>query len=237
MEPALGPSFDLPNVPLTPNNGATIEIDPSMTFGPAAETEFELEDVDFAATPNGGEEFTEETVAKEDEPVFSEPAVAAAPAAPFVLPGIPRARKKRSVVRTLIGTALGGVIGLAIGYFVLLHLLGPDGDLLKVAQYLPDAVLPASLKSSPAQVVHTPAAPAPAVEATESPTSEESAAVPAGYVEESPATDEPLASDEPATDDRYGEKQNSAEPSLLDEPAAEPIADEVAKHNHRTTAI
>ena len=51
LEETPGPSFDLPNVPLTPSNGSTVEFDPNMSFGPAAESEFELDDVDFDQFP------------------------------------------------------------------------------------------------------------------------------------------------------------------------------------------
>jgi hypothetical protein len=48
-EPVPGPSFDLPDVPLTLGNGATVEFS-SEHFPPAASgTDFELEDVDFDA--------------------------------------------------------------------------------------------------------------------------------------------------------------------------------------------
>ena len=59
-----------------------------------------------AAEPNEVDE-----AAEDSEPVFREPKHAELPAAPFVLPGVPRPRKKRSVVRMLVGTALGGVVG------------------------------------------------------------------------------------------------------------------------------
>lgn len=206
-----GPSFDLPNVPLVPTNGATVEIDPSMSFGPAAETEFELDDVDFESMP-AEESFTDEAD-EVIEPVFSEPEAAAIPAVPFVLPGIPRARKKRSAVRMLVGTALGGVVGLSLGYIVLLNVLGPEGDFLQVAKYLPSAVLPKSFETNSTQLAEAATKPIDSQP-------EESAAVPAGYAEETKTPAEPSALDEPATDDRYG-----IEPSPLDEPAAEPIVD------------
>ncbi len=238
VEDEPGPSFDLPNVALTPNNGATVEIDPSMMFGPAAETEFELDNVDFDSSPVAEstvdevaeEETAEEYVAEEEtaeasEPVFREPGAAELPAAPFVLPGVPRARKKRSAVRVLVGIAAGGVLGTIGAIYALLYLLGPEGDLLQVAQYLPSAVLPKSFQATTDRVV---AAPNPAVESPEStasvepPAADESANVPAGYVEETVAPAALATTVEPAADDRY-----DTEPSpLTEEPAAEPIADD-----------
>ena len=124
-----GPSFELPNVPLTPPNSATVEFDPSMTFGPAAESEFELDQVDFESSPmddSATDEFATESTdgfaaeasedsateyADTDEPVFREPNSSPIAETPFVLPGLPRPRKKRSVARTLVGAALGGLAG------------------------------------------------------------------------------------------------------------------------------
>ena len=118
-----GPSFELPNVPLTPPISATVEFDSSMTFGPAAESEFELDQVDFDSTPiEEGEERVDEPIeesltseweapsatdeseeasADSDEPVFREPVAAIHSEPPFILPAVPRPRKKRSGVRLL----------------------------------------------------------------------------------------------------------------------------------------
>jgi hypothetical protein len=230
-----GPSFELPNVPLVPtaipaNNGATVEFDSISPLGPAAETEFELTDVNFDAVPSDesaaddaeySDELQPEESAEADEPVFREPAAGAMPAAPFVIPGVPRPRKKRSVVRTLVGVGLGGAFGVAAALFILLWALGRDGDFLNVAQYLPDAVLPASLKSqSTPQVALAPPLEQPATELE--PETEPSENQQASYVEETPAAENSTAED-PLSDDRYAE-----EPSPLDEPSAEPIAEEAA---------
>jgi hypothetical protein len=40
--------------------------------------------------------------------------------------------------------AVAGVVGTAIGYYILLAASGPSGDFLDVAQYLPSAILPGS---------------------------------------------------------------------------------------------
>jgi hypothetical protein len=63
----------------------------------------------------------------------------------FTVTPIRRPRRRKSAVRALVGTILAGVIGLPLGYLVLLWLRGPAGDFLQMAQYFPDAVLPASL--------------------------------------------------------------------------------------------
>jgi hypothetical protein len=59
--------------------------------------------------------------------------------------------RKRSVVRTLVGSAFGGIIGLALAYYALLW-LGPvlhrhkDIDFLQLAQYLPKSILPPAFR-------------------------------------------------------------------------------------------
>lgn len=61
-------------------------------------------------------------------------------------------RRRRSLIRTLTGTVIGGVFGLAIAYYALLWVRGPEIDFLQVAQYLPKAVLPASFKQETRQL-------------------------------------------------------------------------------------
>jgi hypothetical protein len=55
-------------------------------------------------------------------------------------------------VRTLVFSAVGGVLGLALGYYALLWLgpvlnRGKDIDFLQVAQYLPKAILPPAFRT------------------------------------------------------------------------------------------
>ncbi len=61
-------------------------------------------------------------------------------------------RPKRSIVRAMVFTVFGGVVGLGLGYYVLLWLgallhRGPEIDFLDVAKYLPKAVLPATFRA------------------------------------------------------------------------------------------
>jgi hypothetical protein len=65
-----------------------------------------------------------------------------------VTPGFGEPRRKRSLVRTMLFTAFGGVVGLALGYYALLWLRGPEIDFLEVAKYLPKAALPASFQKT-----------------------------------------------------------------------------------------
>jgi hypothetical protein len=238
-----GPSFDLPNVRLTPDNSATIEIDPSMSFGPVGETEFELEDVDFESMAADEAVSADEAVAAEAavycEPDFREPTPAGEGNEPFELPKLPpRKKKKRSVARTLVGFASSSVVGLSLGYLALLYILGPDGDVLHVAQYMPSAVLPKVFQSAPMRIAEVTEPPTELVGAATEPVSEEPvveesiveetivedteiANVPASYVEESPAAALPLATDAAAEDDR---NDSASLPSPLEEPVATPIA-------------
>ena len=64
----------------------------------------------------------------------------------FIPPGrLPR--RKKSLLRTLATTATSGIVGLALGYYALLWILGPTGDFLNIAHNLPSAVLPAEFQS------------------------------------------------------------------------------------------
>jgi hypothetical protein len=108
-------------------------------------------------------------------------------------------------------SALGGLMGLALGYYVLLWL---GIDLLGAARYLPQAMLPASLK--PSQKVA--ATPAPPLSATQ-----ESAATPAN---ENPSSEEKVAEDNsaaPTPDQSATSKADTAvEPAAFNEPGAVP---------------
>jgi hypothetical protein len=71
--------------------------------------------------------------------------------------------KKRSIVRTLVFSAVGGVLGLALGYYALLWLgpvlgRGKDIDFLQVANYLPKAMLPSAFRTEVKRPVALPPA-------------------------------------------------------------------------------
>lgn len=268
-----GPSFELPDVQLTPSSSATVEFDPNISFGPAAESEFELDSVDFDSTPvedeatddieseivaeseisddeyavASAEEFADEPAefeaeaapgdeesAEAHEPVFGESPTEPATSAPFILPGLPPRRRRRSVVRTLVGTALGGIAGTVGALYALLWILGPDGDYLQVAKYLPSAALPKSFEAKqPTTIARTqppkPIESEPVAAATADSEPAASENIPATFTQEveQPESDfdaaDSLAAGESAN--RYGE-----EPSPLEEPAAEPIGDAVAAY-------
>jgi hypothetical protein len=46
----------------------------------------------------------------------------------------------------MIGIVGGGVIGVLLGAYGLLWILGPEGDLLGLAKWLPDLALPPSMR-------------------------------------------------------------------------------------------
>jgi hypothetical protein len=78
---------------------------------------------------------------------------------------IPRApgqpERKRSIVRTLVMSAFGGIIGLGLGYYALLWLgpvlhRGKEIDFLELAQYLPKPILPPAFRTEVKQPASQP---------------------------------------------------------------------------------
>lgn len=49
-----------------------------------------------------------------------------------------------SSLRTMRNVALGGIVGLVLGYFILLWIAGPKADFLKLGAHLPKVLLPKS---------------------------------------------------------------------------------------------
>jgi hypothetical protein len=70
-------------------------------------------------------------------------------AASIELRTAPSRRRRPAGVRTLVGIVGGGVIGILGGAYALLWLRGPDVDVLSMADWLPPAMLPASMRSTP----------------------------------------------------------------------------------------
>jgi hypothetical protein len=67
----------------------------------------------------------------------------------FDLRPAPRPRRRRpSTVRTLVGIVGGGVMGILLAGYALLWFRGPSGDLLQMAPWLPQAMLPSSMQSA-----------------------------------------------------------------------------------------
>ena len=59
----------------------------------------------------------------------------------------PRRKQSASGLRTLVGVIGGGALGLLLGAYGLLWLKGPAGDIAGLSQWLPPAMLPASMRS------------------------------------------------------------------------------------------
>jgi hypothetical protein len=163
-----------------------------------------------------------------------------------VMPGVGEPRRKRSIVRTMLFTVFGGVVGLALGYYALLWLRGPEVDFLEVAKYLPKAALPPSFQTT----ANKPAVrPAPSM--IDDLAAAEKKNEPAPETKEQPAATEPPAAKEapaekqaafttPAeppktaapTDDRYATPPAKAEapaaphePAPLEAPPAKSLAE------------
>jgi hypothetical protein len=164
-----------------------------------------LADVESANASNIADEnltaATDETPHSHDEPVQVGPIGqrSAEPPQFFIPPGrIPR--RTKSLLRTLTATALSGIVGLALGYFALLWILGPTGDFMKLAHHLPTAVLPAEFQSElPTRSIE---------DRPENPTNETFSAAMEEEENDAPGTAE-QASYTAAPDDRYGNVPDS----------------------------
>lgn len=220
--PPVGPTFELPNVPLSPDNSATDQFDSdrSVYNSPAASTDFELEDVDFnhrAGNANAATlvSSTAGTSAAQD----------ATTTPPTILPAPPRRRRRRSPLRTLLIAASAGPVGLVIGYFILIWLIGPAGDFLDVAQYVPQLLLPASFQSSTPILADADPLPRQSGPADGEPVREiDSANVPASF-DQPAAVSDPLAENE----------DRDVEPQRFDEPSATPLVEDAPRVNRAPT--
>ena len=140
-------------------------------------------------------------------------------------------RRRNSPLRTLVGVPIGGLAGLALGYYVLLYVLGPRGDFLELAKYLPPVTLPSSFHAAPAVLADAAdELPAPPEISAEDTTAGDSANVQATYESSNaPARALTAGGHDRYADDRYGNDQagvgsGGEEPSRFDEPTAAPLA-------------
>lgn len=69
-----------------------------------------------------------------------------------IVPGLDRKRRRRSPAVLIGGTVLGGLLGIALGYYVLLWMGGPGNDFLNIAKFVPRPLLPASFTMPQKQV-------------------------------------------------------------------------------------
>ena len=192
-----------------------------------------------------------------EEPEHFEPARDWTPDESISIPSTPgKPERKRSIVRMLLMSAFGGIVGLGLGYYALLWLgpmlnRGKEIDFLELAQYLPKSVLPPAFRSE----VKTPAAvpsskmmddlaasenavkPEPTTSAEPvAPPTDSTAQTPAAPAEKQATFTTPA---EPAkkptdTDDRYAIPAATGEPAMhepaaLDTPQAKSITESAAK--------
>jgi hypothetical protein len=154
------------------------------------------------------EEAEVETPTADEEWAPAESMPAASPAA--------QPRQKKSMARTLLMTALGGVMAIPLAGYALLWLRGPEADFLGMGNYLPKAVLPSSF--SKPQLAAGPAIRPQAQETPAEPSAETPAKPESTTAEKQASFTEPADAKkvETPTDDRY------AEAATPDKPAAEP---------------
>lgn len=150
--------------------------------------------------------------------------------------------RKRSFATTFAMSTVGGLAGLALGYYALLWISGPTSDFLSWADHLPKAMLPESFSKKSHVVAAAPVLPPQSENTAATPTNEP--AVPANEPAKTAdaATDSKSSRPEqqasfnaPATDgkptlDKAGPAPASettvnkpAEPAALETPAAEPL--------------
>jgi hypothetical protein len=163
-------------------------------------------------------------------------------------PGVKETRRKRSFVTTALFTVVGGIVGLALGYYALLWIQGPKIDFLDLAKYIPKAALPSSFKpESESPSVAPPVRQEPVAATEPGPADTSSKAVSKSDdqpAEKQAAFAEPVKAPkgEPTPDDRYAtpsaksENPSSAlhEPAPLAPPLAKPIVPQSAPKQPET---
>lgn len=114
-------------------------------------TEFRGETDDLAQLTATSSELRELDAEAEfaDEELVADPLDGAPPdeELPLDLRTAPRRKRRPAGVRTLVGAVGGGALGLLLGAYGLLWLKGPAGDFAGLSQWLPPAMLPASMQS------------------------------------------------------------------------------------------
>jgi hypothetical protein len=142
------------------------------------------------------------------------------PEVPFVMPpGEPK--RKRSLIRTMLVTVVGGIVGLALGYYALLWIRGPELDVLDVAKYLPKAALPPSFQKVAKSPIKPAPAPAPSTMAADLAASDK-------VVNSESAPETPSATEQPA------EKQATFNEPVADTKTTTPNDDRYASPTPKT---
>jgi hypothetical protein len=148
------------------------------------------------------------------------------------IPPVTERPAKRSLARTLVMTVVGGFMGLALGYYVLLWIGGPSIDTFGLAHYLPKAILPSSFSPTLRPIVHTPSA---------LPPSEETPAEPASNAsqqtgDELAKTEDKSAADSTASPEPTTAADSATQPSTENTAAASPTTDTPATDTTAATA-
>ena len=124
-----------------------------VEFVPSEHHEFEAEiDDEPSETYSDAHDERKQSPQEEVAPWFGHTSESELPAD---LRTAPRRKRKPKVLRMLLGVVLGGMIGIGLGAYGLLWLRGSQGDFLGIAQYLPPAMLPASVKQIAGDETHT----------------------------------------------------------------------------------
>jgi hypothetical protein len=155
----------------------------------------------------------------------------AEPAVTVVRPVSSIKRRRKSAIWSLMATAVAGIIGLALGYYALLWIAGASGDFLKVAHYLPAAILPAELQSArPETVVDAPSTARDELAARDVGTDvTESAEVQAGYSAPADTGSATIPADGSAPGASETTPLGASEPSQFDDPGAAPMIEAAGK--------
>ncbi len=165
----------------------------------------------------------------------SEPASTWSPEEPLTMTSRSgESRRKRSLVRTMLVTVFGGVVGLALGYYALLWIRGPEIDFLDLAKYLPKSALPASFNSATTRSPE--ASSSNAVENLANLDAEPAAKTPDARPEKQAAFNQPVAPPKD-TDDAIEHKPSppakdvaaTHEPAVLEAPTAKALTGDASR--------
>ena len=165
--------------------------------------------------------------AEEDELVASNFDADASATASGPLQATPRRRRRPSAVKTLVGVVGGGALGILLGAYGLLWISGADGDVLGIAPWLPNALLPDSVQSIAESDADDQAARASAAESLADRTADRDPGEPAGSAQ--PTTADAAVSARPDADGHLADVRvdSAVTPATASEPVgAEPVGNE-----------
>ena len=235
------------------DSGATTEFSADSLDDVPAEADFEIEEVDRDRPTWDDPERMEQLLADVDAaPAIGEPQAptndseqlargdeADREAIPPIVATPHKKRRRRSIARLVAGCIVAGVVGIALGAYALVWILGPRGDFLEIARFIPAALLPEKFQTAPAQLAADSAASQHASQ------NDLESALPAGLPErrdepaevtasyEAPASTTPqnlTASEQDRyADDRYATPASAtqpidSQPPAFDDVPAEPLA-------------